>query len=822
MNKNMLEIPGILLAMTAMAGLFAGTASGRVFEDKDGNGVFSTGDVPLPGMMVSDGLTVMKTGAGGAYEFEFPDSQRSVFIHVPAQYRCRRWFYRLPDERGPFDFAFTPGPVNDTVRFAQIADEECAELSGGWYEALIALAAAERLDFVVCTGDLRGMDGIRMHAEKFTPEAIGTDVFIAVGNHDLVPAVNNRDYASLLYPYYYSFERGGILFFSAPMTYGETDRLPYNQTDFGDYVRQILTEFPADKPIVVFGHDLLNYSDPMEIPASGGALNLSAHNLRAWIFGHWHATFVRRAPSGSLYCATSNPNKGGIDHSPSCIRLISVGHNGEVVTAVRCTPISRYAAAAPPVRAADGGLRIMATAYDTAHDVQTASVRLRDAVSGEESRIFELAPGSTRWQWNGDIPAFGTPGGTGSLELSVTWADGKVSRLSVPAVFPLPAGTHDVPTAECFNFQGSASHNGFFPAARLSRLEPVWAADLGGESFLGTPLVAGGMVFAATADLGSELAGGVTALDAATGKVLWRHRSERSIRNAMAGDGDRIFFLDSRGDIVALNAADGRELWRDAALSEGLPTSCGGVVYADGAVYGGKALKLRKLCVSGPDAPRVAWRNSAWDEGEGTCDTPTLVGGVVLTGAFWRGFYLSSATGGGCLRKFNQETDRFHSGSFAAVDNRVYYSDGARVGYFSVPDGRPVMSAAAWELQSSGAPVAAGRLVLATTADSGLVALDRETLEVKWIFSDIGIGLFDTSPYLWRAKTAESSPVAAGDTVWFGANDGWLYGVALEDGTLRQKFQLGAPVISSPAVAGEWLYVTDYAGRLFAFHNQPE
>ena len=59
-----------------------------------------------------------------------------------------------------------------------------------------------------------------------------------------------------------------------------------------------------------------------------------------------------------------------------------------------------------------------------------------------------------------------------------------------------------------------------------------------------------------------------------------------------------------------------------------------------------------------------------------------------------------------------------------------------------------------------------------------------------------------------------------GDTVWFGANDGFFYGVALSDGTLRQKINLGAPILSSPAVAGNWMYLTDFAGRMIAFRGQ--
>ena len=52
---------------------------GRVFADRNGNGVFDKGDLPLKEVAVSDGLHVVKTTADG--RFSLPGYEKMRLYH---------------------------------------------------------------------------------------------------------------------------------------------------------------------------------------------------------------------------------------------------------------------------------------------------------------------------------------------------------------------------------------------------------------------------------------------------------------------------------------------------------------------------------------------------------------------------------------------------------------------------------------------------------------------------------------------------------------------------------------------------------------------
>src|SRR5688572_30347818 len=70
--------------------------SGHVYEDRDGDGRFGAGDQALVGVAVSDGETVVRTDASGAYSLPVRDG-RTVFVVKPAGYRFPSRPDGLPD-----------------------------------------------------------------------------------------------------------------------------------------------------------------------------------------------------------------------------------------------------------------------------------------------------------------------------------------------------------------------------------------------------------------------------------------------------------------------------------------------------------------------------------------------------------------------------------------------------------------------------------------------------------------------------------------------------------------------------------------------------
>ncbi|HJZ81821.1 MAG TPA: PQQ-binding-like beta-propeller repeat protein, partial [Pyrinomonadaceae bacterium] len=73
---------------------------------------------------------------------------------------------------------------------------------------------------------------------------------------------------------------------------------------------------------------------------------------------------------------------------------------------------------------------------------------------------------------------------------------------------------------------------------------------------------------------------------------------------------------------------------------------------------------------------------------------------------------------------------------------------------------------------------------------------------------------------LWTFATnarVESSPAIAGDRVFVGSNDGRLYVLNLDTGAKLWEFNAGAPLSASPAIASGRLVIGSQDGRLYCF-----
>jgi len=71
----------------------------------------------------------------------------------------------------------------------------------------------------------------------------------------------------------------------------------------------------------------------------------------------------------------------------------------------------------------------------------------------------------------------------------------------------------------------------------------------------------------------------------------------------------------------------------------------------------------------------------------------------------------------------------------------------------------------------------------------------------------------------WKFKTngyVLSSPAVAGGIICFGSMDGYLYALNAHNGKPRLKFKVYDPIVSSPSVVEKVVYVNNAKGRLYA------
>jgi hypothetical protein len=214
------------------------TASGTVFEDRNGNGVRDAGERGLPGVKVSNQRLIATTDASGRWEL--PYTEDTIFFVVkPRGYRTKldgdnlpRFYYIHrpggdPEGRrfegvkptgplpGSIDFPLYPQKEPDKFRAVMFADTQPRDIREVEYvahdvvERLIGVDAA----FGVTLGDIAFDDLSTFGPLNAAIGLIGIPWYNVLGNHDInLDAPNDREstftFEKTYGPPYYSFDYG--------------------------------------------------------------------------------------------------------------------------------------------------------------------------------------------------------------------------------------------------------------------------------------------------------------------------------------------------------------------------------------------------------------------------------------------------------------------------------------------------------------------------------------------------------------------------------------------------------------------------------------
>jgi outer membrane protein assembly factor BamB len=273
----------------------------------------------------------------------------------------------------------------------------------------------------------------------------------------------------------------------------------------------------------------------------------------------------------------------------------------------------------------------------------------------------------------------------------------------------------------------------------------------------------------------------VAQLDANSGRVGWRVRTEQPIHGAPTVFGGRVMAVALDNTLLTFDAATGAPGWTYQALSESArilaassPAVSGDTVVA--AFGSGELIALR--AANGNDlwnnALSRASRTSALSEIRDIPGRPVIYGGDV--------FAVS------------------HSGVFAATDLRT--------------------GAARWSLPVVGitSPLPEGDVVYAVGTDGKLICAARESGQIYWVH-DMNPGwVVHKKGGLWGIGTHEvprplwTSPILVKDRLIMTSSDGQLVALNAKTGALEKKINLGAPSLMSPIAMGNMIYlVTDNA-----------
>lgn len=278
----------------------------------------------------------MKSDRNGNFVLPGHEKEKFIFITTPSGYKTNNAYHqKIETDKQSYNFGVLP-LVNKIDKkanhsFIHLADTEIfnTENHEDWIGNIKNYAATENAAFIMHTGDLCYENGLREHIKLMNTENMDCPVFYGIGNHDLVKGdYGEQLYESIYGPVFYSFDVGNVHYVMTPMLSGDY-KPSYTKQDVYKWLKNDLALVEKGKSVIVFSHDLLTNTDQFKYGNETEYVNLNDHNLKAWIYGHWHNNIVKK--QGDVYTiCTSTPDKGGIDHSAANFRVIEVDGKGEI------------------------------------------------------------------------------------------------------------------------------------------------------------------------------------------------------------------------------------------------------------------------------------------------------------------------------------------------------------------------------------------------------------------------------------------------------------------------------------------------------------
>ncbi len=240
------------------------------------------------------------------------------------------------------------------------------------------------------------------------------------------------------------------------------------------------------------------------------------------------------------------------------------------------------------------------------------------------------------------------------------------------------------------------------------------------------------------------------------GKILWTYQTNSHVESTPCIDEGRVYV--GAGDdgyycFLLEPGTDGRAQLVWHAPRERCPDAETSPAVHDGLVFAGLGMEGKAVCCLDADTGEQVWRV---DTPYPVFGPPTVIDGCVIVG-MGNGNFIESAE-----EVKRKELDKLRK------------------------EGK------------SAAQLAAAEKTLGPAGE--IWCLAEKTGEVQWKF---------------RAAATILGAVAAGkDRLYFGARDGYVYCVSLA-GKLIQKWNAHAPIVTSPAISGGYVYVVTETGSLY-------
>lgn len=802
---------------------------GTVSIDTNQSGIVDKGDIPLAGVMVTDGLNVVKTDKKGRFSLPGFEKTRFISITTPAGFETQQFYLSTKENRKSYDFILTESERTKPREhsFVQITDTEVTGGMGRWVTDLQQYINNEKPAFLIHTGDICYEPGLTIHNQVVNAQTMDCPVYYCIGNHDLVKGNYGEElYESLYGPTWYSFDIGNVHYVVTPIDHGDNPT-NYTQRDVYNWLKNDLALIKKDQALILFNHDLFTPNDSFVFKADDDhLLDFRSFNTKAQLYGHMHYNYVRNQ-NGIYTICTGTLDKGGIDHSPSSFREIKVDANDNITTQLRyafiepqiaiVSPMNNQTAAACTIT--KDQLPVSVNTYYSQAKTSHVSYILSDSENNQEITKGDLTS-RTEWNWGGNIQIPANEMGK-ELNLTVTsfFSNGKKATATSQFIYQKDFKLSTIAGEDWNTLLQNAAHSGGVNNSQIKLpLQLQWTANTGSNIFMCSPIIAGQKVFIATTDDNISLNTFICAFDFNSGKLLWKFRTANSVKNTIAYENGIVVAQDASCNLYALDSESGKLLWKQSINLDSYPYLTEGLTVDKGVVYAGIGAGLSAYNLK---TGQTIWTNKDWKQREGSTTTLAIAGDVLVSGTQWGGLYGNDIHTGKQLWKLSDNglgnrgaSPVYKNGKLWIISSKSFFTIEPQTGKVLQ---QKELSA---NLDVTSTPLITEQEIIFGTADRGVFALDQSTLFNKWK-AETSPSLVYTAPYSTTPQAGvETSPVASQGIVYIGASDGYLYAIDQTTGIIKDKRHIGAPIFSTVAVFGNKMIVCDFAGNVYCFSSK--
>ena len=345
-------------------------------------------------------------------------------------------------------------------------------------------------------------------------------------------------------------------------------------------------------------------------------------------------------------------------------------------------------------------------------------------------------------------------------------------------------------------------------------VKAIWSRNVGTISTKraranSSPIVHQGIVYV------KDIRAQVTAISLANGGVVWQSKlnpeKERSpaAGGGISAEGDRIFVATGYGELIALSAQNGGVIWRVKmdAPARSAPTAKGGSIAL---VTSNNKMKL----FSQNDGAEL-WEFHGLSETTSLsrAASPAFSGGAIIA-PFSSGEVVALEEKSGKLRWSDalvRSGKRFALSDLndivghPVVSNGVLYTGGIS-GRFVANDIRTGARRWTKDIMAIDTPVISGNSVFITSHKNIVVALDRDTGDIRW-----------ATPIPSEKLEKWTGASLANSKLWLGSNEGKIAIINAVNGQIEQISSAGNSIVSKPIFANGRMLVLTENGTLTAF-----